>query len=305
MRYYGIEVELEMAEESYRAMPPSYWIREGDGSLRNGGVEFKSFEPLPYEDAKHSLTLLHDFFTRNRIEPEANGRCSIHIHQDVRDMSAEQVYHLMCNYSMIEPMFFQFVGGGREESHFCIPYYHAKDRIRNLMHAVKDHDLSRVRLSGRKYMSLNILPMLRFGSVEWRQFPAVLPVTDAIPWLELVDAIKTSSMAGLWSDADAKAFVEEHMPDVYDEDLFDTGMETYYYHLLQEPTQRSDRFLFPEEIDFGDEEEPEEEDIFDEVEPMVDEERMEEIRAAIDRMRGWTVREVRREEETDQEGGDL
>ena len=255
-RFYGIEVELENGDRVFRNTPPSHWIREGDGSLRNNGVELKSYGPLPLDIAEHSLLQLDDYFTRNQIEVEANTRCSVHIHMDVRDMSNTEVYNMLCNYSLIEPMFFAYVGGGREDSHFCVPYYHCKETVRNLMHTIKEHDPTVLGMHGRKYMAVNVLPMVGQGSVEWRQFPAVLPITSVVEWLHIIDAIKVETVAlGRWADDHVMEFCQRMLPGTYDEDKADIGRETYYYHLLAATPVRRHQ---PPDIDFGHEEEEEE-----------------------------------------------
>lgn len=275
-RFYGIEIELEQIRLA--SVPPSLWTYEGDGSLRNRGMEFKSIEPLPIATAKDSLIMLDDFFERHGMEPEANDRCSVHIHMDVRDMSNNQIYNMLCNYSLIEPMFFAHVAEHRADSHFCVPYYHCRDTARAIMNAIKDHEPNEVSMQGRKYMALNVLPMYRFGSVEWRHFPAVLPVKRVIPWLDLIDTIKTASLDGRWSDSDVEAFANEYMPGVYDEDRMDVGLETYYYHMLtpqhvDPPSRRFGNMFhrdpFEDHIDFGPDEE---EDPDYEPEPITDEE---------------------------------
>ncbi len=252
-RFYGIEVELENGGRVFRTTPPSYWVREGDGSLRNDGVELKSFGPLTLDAAEHSLLQLDDYFTRNQIEVEANTRCSVHIHMDVRDMSGTEVYNMLCNYSLIEPMFFAYVGGDREDSHFCVPYYHCKETVRHLMNTIKEHDPNAISLYGRKYMAVNVLPMHGLGSVEWRQFPTVLPITSVVEWLHIIDAIKVETVAlGRWTDDHVMEFCQRMLPGTYDEDKADIGRETYYYHLLAAPPVRRHQ---PLDIDFGDEEE--------------------------------------------------
>ena len=232
---YGIEIELENCRRLDRFGFPSYWTVEGDGSLRNAGMEFKSSRDYGLNDAKSSLTHLHNFLEGNGIEPEVNPRCGVHVHMDVRDMSHEQVYNLLCNYSMIEPTFFAYVnnyGEDREGSHFCVPYYHLRDRAAALMMAFKEYNIDNIQHFGRKYMALNVLPYLRFGSVEWRQFPSILPVTGISEWLDILDKFKERSKLGVFSEDEVLPWLDEVLPNLSSEDRLDVGLETYYYHTL-------------------------------------------------------------------------
>lgn len=239
---YGIEIELENCRRLDRFGFPDMWLMEGDGSLRNSGMEFKSARDYTLSDAKTSLSYLHSFFEGNEIVVEANSRCGVHVHMDVRDMSHAQVYNLLCNYSMIEPTFFAYVssfGEDREGSHFCVPYYHVRDRAANLMLAFKDYNLDSIQNYGRKYMALNVLPYLRFGSVEWRQFPAILPVTSIVQWLDILDKFKERSKLGVFSEEEIQPWLDEVFPSLSSEDRIDTGLETYYYHTLPEREEAS------------------------------------------------------------------
>ena len=239
---YGIEIELENCRRLDRFGFPPMWTVEGDGSLRNAGMEFKSSRDYSLSDAKSSLAYLHSFFEGNEIAVEANPRCGVHVHMDVRDMSHEQVYNLLCNYSMIEPTFFAYVnsfGEDREGSHFCVPYYHVRDRAASLMLAFKDYNLDNIQHYGRKYMALNVLPYLRFGSVEWRQFPAILPVTSITQWLDILDKFKERSKLGVFSEEEIQPWLDEVFPSLSSEDRIDTGLETYYYHTLPEREESS------------------------------------------------------------------
>lgn len=239
---YGIEIELENCRRLDRFGFPPMWVVEGDGSLRNAGMEFKSARDYSMSDVKTSLTYLHSFFEGNSIEVEANPRCGVHVHMDVRDMSHEQVYNLLCNYSMIEPTFFAYVnsfGEDREGSHFCVPYYHVRERAANLIRAFKDYNLDNIQHYGRKYMALNVLPYLRFGSVEWRQFPAILPVTGIVQWLDILDKFKERSKLGVFSEEEIQPWLDEVFPSLSSEDRIDTGLETYYYHTLPEREEPS------------------------------------------------------------------
>ena len=232
---YGIEIELENCRRLDRFGFPPMWVVEGDGSLRNAGMEFKSSRDYGLNDAKSSLNHLHIFLENNGIEPEANPRCGVHVHMDVRDMSHEQVYNLLCNYSMIEPTFFAYVnnyGEDREGSHFCVPYYHLRDRAAALMTAFKEYNIDNIQNFGRKYMALNVLPYLDFGSVEWRQFPAILPVTGISEWLDILDKFKERSKLGVFSEEEIQPWLDEVLPNLSSEDRLDVGLETYYYHTL-------------------------------------------------------------------------
>jgi hypothetical protein len=239
---YGIEIELENCRRLDRFGFPPMWVVEGDGSLRNAGMEFKSARDYSLSDVKTSLSYLHSFFEGNEIDVEANPRCGVHVHMDVRDMSHAQVYNLLCNYSMIEPTFFAYVnsfGEDREGSHFCVPYYHVRDRAASLMMAFKDYNLDNIQHYGRKYMALNVLPYLRFGSVEWRQFPAILPVTSIVQWLDILDKFKERSKLGVFSEEEVQPWLDEVFPHLSSEDRIDTGLETYYYHTLPEREEAS------------------------------------------------------------------
>lgn len=228
MNYYGVEIELERASRCADYPLPD-WNMMGDGSLRNGGLEFVFNGPIPYGDVPYMLDTLHRHIAELSPDADANERCSTHIHMDVRDLSTEQMVQVLLNYELIEPMLFHSMAAEREDNHFCVPHYMTKDRNSAAANYLKQFNLNALYRDTHKYSAFNLRTIRDLTTMEWRHFPAVLPVTTVKQWVDMIEAFKNSTRDnGIWDQHMAQDFCSQWFGG-YDEELIDTGMETMLY----------------------------------------------------------------------------
>jgi hypothetical protein len=158
----GIELEIECSSGFGHS---KYFSRVTDGSLRNEGNEFISL-PLRVDTL---LEQLQEFFQINRdmFVPECySDRTSTHVHMNVQHFTKENVKTLLLYYALVEPLLFDFVGNYRQENIYCVP----------LNETLLLQDMSKTVSnlfggSGRgwqKYTALNLLPITKYGTVEFR-----------------------------------------------------------------------------------------------------------------------------------------
>lgn len=163
----GIEIELENIRQSIPNL--TYWDVKTDGSLRNSGREFVCNSPWGgldlYQAVQEIDTVLH------RINPDETWRCSTHVHVDVRNMTVPQLKRMILAYVVYEKMLFKLSGIHRYKNNFCFALGFAQNQLDILARYWP--------LDGRqfidsvcgewdKYTSLNFLPMLQYGSAEFR-----------------------------------------------------------------------------------------------------------------------------------------
>lgn len=220
---YGIEIELEAVPRTVYERALSYWQVVGDGSLRNRGAEFVSSFPVPYDQVGEALNELHETIVRFRSAPDPSDRCGTHIHMNARDISSDTVSNLLRNYLWIESsLFAEFPE--RAASNFCVPHNQQIALTPRIIHAFEEGNLEMLLTLGRKYSALNVAPMTRQGSLEWRQFPAVLPVTEVKKWVDMVEELKQMSRVGVMERNQAEDFCHKHFTNV-EEDMLDLSEE--------------------------------------------------------------------------------
>jgi len=169
---YGIELEYEgviLPRETLQ-----YWTTTPDGSLRNNGVEFVS-NILDRDTLPQALDTIEEFLLP--LHPDANPRCGVHVHMNMRPQTVGQLFSFLVAYVLMEPSIFQHYCPERLTSSFCVPVYKNNDVIARAHAAVQSarrgdsRPLSNL-VNTSKYSAMNVSSLARFGTVEARQFPA-------------------------------------------------------------------------------------------------------------------------------------
>jgi hypothetical protein len=184
----GIELEIEHAA-GYTCDINFFGATE-DRSLRNSGVEFVS-KPLRVDVL---ITKLNEFFESNAayVVPDTySDRTSTHVHMNVQDYTPENLKTLLLFYSLVETSLFKFVGNYRQENIYCVPLNETLI-LQNLSDTV-----TRI-LDGRtrawyKYTALNLLPVIRYGTVEFRHMHGTNDIQKLKVWLSTLSNLITVS----------------------------------------------------------------------------------------------------------------
>ena len=216
----GVELEYEgnpnVYDRDWNGLTP-YWDRVRDGSLRNRGLEYVS-KPLFGLDLVKALDKLGTAL-RSSGGAEVTYRCGLHIHMDVSDMVFEELKSLLVIYSLFERSLFRHVGEDREDNIYCIPYWKNPLPIENfcmldfrsldpsiLKQQFDDHMLTseeqinnsilgRITETSSKYSALNLRPIPRQGSIEFRQGLSTLNMEEVKEWIRLLMCLKRGATA--------------------------------------------------------------------------------------------------------------
>lgn len=174
-RCVGIEIELENTMLTLEDDPISFgpmWSVKKDGSLRNWGAEFVS-NVLRTREIDQAVVWLYQHLP---ITSQTHQRCGTHVHVDVRDFTMQQVKNLVGIYTLLEPIFYDFVGGDRESSIYCIPFYRAPSQLDLICKWENEWPNPHYRpwpnYTLCKYVGLYTGPCFSFGTVEFRMAPA-------------------------------------------------------------------------------------------------------------------------------------
>lgn len=210
----GVEIELENVTTSFQSR---LWNQISDGSLRNNGREYVFRQPLGGADAFRALTEIGKHF--HEIQPDPSWRCSTHVHLDVRDLTVEQLKKLLLVYVIYEEVLFKASGYNRYRNNFGPAYGFAQQQITILSkHWNKEGRafVNNVLSEWSKYTSLNLLPIGRFGSVEFR---ISNPFTSTSDLLRLCNRIlMVKKLAVEWGGSEKELI--QHCLDTDPNDVF-------------------------------------------------------------------------------------
>lgn len=185
--FFGTEYEIEGIVSHENIQTLGVYV-EQDHSLRNNGYEYKT-KPLTYEASLKMFEKLHSTI-KYKQEQAFSDRTSIHVHMNVGSLSTHQVKQLVMFYTLLEPLFFSFVGPKREHSIFCVPLTHTA------LSKNYSNPIEKLVSVWSKYTAFNILPLKQFGTVEFRHLYGTNNFTTYKTWLsslkELYEYIETN-----------------------------------------------------------------------------------------------------------------
>lgn len=195
----GIEIEAESTNAILpvaSAVSPA-WECGSDGSLRNG-YEYRLSSPL--NGSALSFAIQQFFAEPHRLERALTSGTHIHLDMMEETTSIASVQALVLLVYMLEPAIYRIVDAGRE---WCGYTNGLETAPAALLGAVLQDNLDdnpellrSIAGVGKtyKYYGLNIQPLSKFGSVEFRYFPTATSSDELIDWIQLVQSFKVAAV---------------------------------------------------------------------------------------------------------------
>jgi hypothetical protein len=182
--FCGMECEIEAVKYSAKDSFAGIFMVETDHSLRNNGLEFKSY---PNNKAKtlENFKLLHTAIQLG-AEPFSE-RTSIHVHVNMAEMEMSKVKQFILAYAMLEPLFFEFVGEKRQNNIFCVPLFYT------YLPSLYKKDVQGLHQAWHKYTAFNIKPLGNsdlgpgIGTIEFRHMYGTNDVGIVSTWLTILE----------------------------------------------------------------------------------------------------------------------
>lgn len=168
----GVEIELENIA-NVNQFNSDYWVVTTDGSLRNNGREFIFNGPRGGAELFMACVELDSFLAKQN--PDANWRCSAHVHLDMRWATVDQLKKTIVADIIYEKFLFRMSGMERYRNNFCAAFGFAQDQINILAshwNATDENFVRGLAMSWDKYSALNLKPLSTFGSIEFRSSSA-------------------------------------------------------------------------------------------------------------------------------------
>ena len=184
----GVEVEVENVLYINPNLMLGFWIMDEDGSLRNRGREFKT-HALKLKYIEPALKLLLEPGLGLNKDVDFSHRTSIHVHMDVRGMTASQLLGLVMTYITVENILFKYAGAQRRSSVYCVPIIET-NLLANLDLGNWHNFSATITDYWRKYTALNLLPISKQGTIEFRQLPGTANVNQILIWIDLLYKLK-------------------------------------------------------------------------------------------------------------------
>lgn len=173
----GIECEIESVD-SKRDFP--YFTFTTDGSLRNNGAEFIS-SPQDKETLLSAFRNLHAEIDYYDKKVAFSPRTSTHVHINCRTLTEENTRQLILFYALFEEYFFAMVNKERRHNIHCVPL------TETFLPSIYKYPVLKMMTQWHKYTALNVLPLAKQGSIEFRHLQGTDSSELLDEWLTTLD----------------------------------------------------------------------------------------------------------------------
>lgn len=188
----GVEIEFEhnhLFDQNMQDLIRNYWNWTDDGSLRDGGSEIVFRGPLSGDDVAMALSAAEKALNKCRF----SHRTSVHVHVDIRDITAPSLYRYILLYITLEEALFGICGRHRESNNFCMSAYSANGLIALLAGINPSRVVASILgmdTAHFRYAAVNIDAVRKFGSLEFRGHEGTCSKERIQLWINLLLAMK-------------------------------------------------------------------------------------------------------------------
>jgi hypothetical protein len=155
----GLECEIESIRHYPEKLSP--FTVTNDGSLRNNGYEFISM-PLDEASLITAFKNLHAKLEFRNKDDAFSSRTSTHVHINCSNLETSQVKTITLLYALYEEFFFAMVDPIRRGNIHCVPL------TETFLPTYYKYELNHMVQRWHKYTALNLLPLGKLGTIEFR-----------------------------------------------------------------------------------------------------------------------------------------
>lgn len=205
---FGVEIEVEGQNL------PTYidysWRVEHDGSLRGESCEYVLTSPLSKLKTFKAIEALNKALENSKLH--FSHRTSVHVHCNVSNLTRNQ----LINFIFISYLFDKVMAryGGREivGNRFCLPISDAQFGINYLERLVTEtKGIYIPGLQEAKYQAVNIHPVSRYGSVEFRAMRGTVDVDVLKNWIGMIEKLYNYSFKHTTIVEMLEGFIEDEL----------------------------------------------------------------------------------------------
>lgn len=233
--YLGIEVEVEglkpaaylpydswcgdegESEDSYKIL----WKQIVDESLRGPSAEFVSI-PVRNRMIELAVKQLSNYLKTVHKNHKFSSRCSVHIHDNNRHTSVDNLLKYIITYLVLEPVFFlystTYTSFNRKDNNFCIPLKDARNslKIPFWIEAYKKTKseliIQSIGTYWSKYTALNLRPLVKgpdypLGTIEFRHLGGTSDVSVILNWIKMIQNLRLYVKGVDYDDLKNKIFL--------------------------------------------------------------------------------------------------
>jgi hypothetical protein len=152
--------------------------------------------PLPNEigiEVGPVLDELHGTWLRGVAKCKPSDNCGVHIHINVQEMTLPELMNFMMLYLVFEDLMVKWCGDDREGNFFCLRSKDAEGLVEALIDLKQHWNLQDIISDDLRYASMNIVALIKFGSLEFRAMRTPKDIREIAVWVDLLTTLKDQS----------------------------------------------------------------------------------------------------------------
>ena len=204
-RFVGIESEVithydSAGNYSEEADVPINFEVVNDGSLNEGGVEFRTNRPII---GKTVLSALDNLERVHRdYDNYTDSSCGVHIHMNARDFAFVEIKSLLMIMTKIQPLLYLSLPSNRGED-YCRQLEWSMEELRGIKNLpqlvtsyynLQDSIFSDDKYNEARYTGTNIHARFLLGSIEFRYHEGTTNSTKIVEWIRFLNKIMKQSI---------------------------------------------------------------------------------------------------------------
>lgn len=183
---FGIEVEVE--GQNLPQEIPQQWIAEKDNSLRGESAEYILRVPLDRKEANNAIMELKDALSKSTLS--FSHRTSVHVHVNVSEFTRNELLVFLYLAYLFDSVMYQYAGRKIAGNRFCLRLIDAQDTVRFLERlASEPNRIPLPQNEQAKYAAVNIVPIGKYGSVEFRAMAGTMNTIRLRNWLAMLEKL--------------------------------------------------------------------------------------------------------------------
>ncbi len=181
----GIEVEVEAENDVFYELD-KYWKTVQDNSLRGYSAEFVLKQPYLRKTAIEAIKYLKKSLDERNVVLKFTHRTSVHVHVNVQHLEHGQLCCLIYLSYLLDRFFAKI--GGREISgnRFALRISDAERQVFVFKQMCEKGNYYIPDEGDGKYSVVNLAPVNRYGSVEYRSMRGTLDVELLEDWINIL-----------------------------------------------------------------------------------------------------------------------
>lgn len=187
----GMEVEVE--GENLPDELEMYWKVDHDNSLRGNAREYILKKPFNPASVFKAIDMLNKATANSELH--FSHRTSVHVHVNVCKMTRNELINFIFIGYFFDKVLSRFGGREIQGNRFALRISDAEEQIFNFKKMVLNHDAFNIPDIARgKYSAVNICPVARYGSVEFRSMRGTLNPVVLKDWVSMLVHLREYSL---------------------------------------------------------------------------------------------------------------